>query len=123
MVTRKTLLAGAIVAAFAGFSLPSYAASVYINVDPPAPRVEKFEQRPGQVYVPGVWEWHNGKHEWMAGHYVAEKKGYRYQPDRWVMHDNNKWTMQQGGWSRNLDSDGDGVPDRVDNHPNDPRRK
>jgi WXXGXW repeat (2 copies) len=121
MVNRKTLLAGAMIAALGGFSLPSYAASVYINVDPPAPRSERFEPRAGYVVVPGAWEWRNGKHEWTAGHYVAERKGYNYQPDRWVQHDNKKWTMQQGGWSR--DSDGDGVPDRLDNHPNDPRRK
>jgi hypothetical protein len=120
MVTRQTLLAGTIAASFAAFSLPSYA-EVYINIDPPARRVERFEQRPGQTYVPGVWVWRNGKHEWHDGRYVADRQGYRYQPDRWVQHDNRKWTMQRGGWSR--DSDGDGVPDRLDNRPNDPRRQ
>jgi hypothetical protein len=37
------------------------------------------------------------------------------------MHDNNKWTMQRGGWSR--DSDHDGTPDRSDNYPNNPRKQ
>lgn len=121
MVTRKTLLAGAMVASFAGFSLPSYAEDIYITVDPPARRIEKFENRPGHFWVPGVWEWRNGKHQWVVGRHVAERKGYRWQSDRWVRHDNDKWTMQRGGWSR--DSDGDGTPDRLDNRPNDPRRK
>jgi hypothetical protein len=120
-MTRKTLLVGALVASSAAFSLQSFADDLYINVDPPARRAEKYEQRPGQVWVPGVWEWRNGKHEWTTGHYVAEKRGYRYAPDRWVQHDNKKWTMQRGGWSR--DSDGDGVPDRLDNYPNNPRRQ
>jgi hypothetical protein len=51
---------------------------------------------------------------------VAERKGYRWERDRWVQHD-NRWTMQHGGWSR--DSDGDGTPDRVDSQPNNPRRQ
>jgi WXXGXW repeat (2 copies) len=100
MVTRKTILAGVVAATFAGFSLPSFAAEVYINVDPPARRVETFEVRPGQVYVPGNWEYRNNKHEWVEGRYIAERKGYTYQPDRWVQHDNQKWTNQHGGWSR-----------------------
>jgi hypothetical protein len=118
MVNRKTILAGLI----AAILLPSYAAAeVYISIDPPARRIEHFDARPGYVVVPGVWEFRNGKHEWVAGHYVAERKGYRYQGDRWVRHDNDQWTMQRGGWSR--DSDGDGTPDRLDSHPYDPRRK
>ena len=121
MVNRKTLLAGAIVASFAGFALPSYAAEVYITLDPPARRVETFEARPGYVVVPGNWAWRNNKHVWVPGRYVAERQGYRYQPDRWVMHDNKKWTMQRGGWSR--DSDHDGTPDRLDSQPNNPRRQ
>jgi hypothetical protein len=121
MINRKTLLAGAIVASFAGFSLPSYAASVYISIDPPARRVEHFDPRPGYVVVPGAWSYTNNKYVWVPGHYVAERQGYRYQPDRWVMHDNKKWTKQQGGWQR--DSDHDGTPDRYDNAPNNPYRK
>lgn len=121
MVSHKTALAGALVASFAAFSLPAQAASLYISIDPPAPRVEHFEPRAGYVIVPGVWEYRRGKHEWVAGHYVAERKGYRYEHSRWVKHENNRWTMQQGGWSR--DSDGDGVPDRLDAHPYDPRRR
>jgi WXXGXW repeat (2 copies) len=122
MFTRKTLLAGAMAASFAGFSLPSYAAAeLYISLDPPARRVEHMDARPGYVVVPGNWAYNHGKYEWVNGRYVPERNGYRYQNDRWVQHDNNKWTMQRGGWSR--DSDGDGVPDNRDSQPNNPRRQ
>ncbi len=121
MVTRKSLLIGAVAATFAGFSLPSFAEDFYISVDPPARRMEKHEARSGNVWVPGAWEWRNSKHEWVAGHYVPERKGYRYHADRWVRHDNDKWTFQRGGWGRG--SDGDGTPDRLDNYPNNPRKQ
>jgi hypothetical protein len=103
MVNRKTLLAGALAATFVGFSLPSFADDLYINVDPPARRVERYDARPGQVFVPGNWEWRNGTHVWVDGHYIAERKGYHYEPDRWVQHDNQKWTNQRGGWGRDVE--------------------
>ncbi len=119
MVTRKLLVA-AIATTLAGFALPSFA-EIYINIGPPERRVERYEQRAGYLWVPGAWEYKNSKHEWRAGRHVAERKGYRYAPDRWVNHDNDQWTFQRGGWNR--DSDGDGTPDRLDNSPNNPRRK
>src|SRR5580765_1811998 len=47
-------------------------------------RAEQHENRAGYVWVPGVWHWNHGKHEWVAGHQVAERKGYHYENDRWV---------------------------------------
>ena len=120
MKKRNHLLAGLVAASFAAIALPSYA-EVYISHDPPSRRAEHHEAREGYVWVPGVWQWKNNKHHWVEGRYVKERKGYRYEKDRWVMHDNNKWTMQRGGWSH--DTDGDGTPDRTDNAPNNPRRQ
>jgi hypothetical protein len=120
MNIRKNLLASLLAASFASFALPTYAATMYITVDPPARQVEKYDVRTGYIWVPGSWQWKNGKHVWVNGHHIAERQGYRYQPDRWVQHD-NRWTMQRGGWGH--DTDGDGTPDRLDSQPNNPRRQ
>ena len=121
-MNQRKLIIAALATTLAGFALPSFADDLYINVAPPARRVEREEHRAGYVWVPGVWAWRNGKHEWVAGHLVAERKGYRYMPDRWVTHEeDSKWTFQRGGWNR--DSDGDGTPDRLDRAPNNPYRK
>jgi WXXGXW repeat (2 copies) len=119
-MNHKTLIAGSMVAAFAALSLPSFA-DIFVSIAPPARRVEHMEARAGYIIVPGSWQWTRGKHQWVAGRYVAERPGYRYENDRWVQNSHNKWTMQHGGWSQ--DSDHDGTPDRADNHPNDPHRR
>ncbi|HEY5000055.1 MAG TPA: hypothetical protein VII36_12955 [Usitatibacter sp.] len=120
MVSRKLLLAG-LATTLAGFALPSFADDLYIDIGPPARRAERVEHRKGYVWAPGIWQYSNGKHEWAAGHLVAERKGYTYAPDRWVSNDHDKWAYQRGGW--NKDSDGDGTPDRLDNHPNNSHRQ
>jgi hypothetical protein len=120
-MTTTKLIAGAMIVSAAAFALPTFA-QIYIDKAPPPPRQERYEPRAGYTWVPGVWQWKNNRHDWVPGHYVAERKGHRYERDRWVQHeDNNKWTYQRGGWSQ--DSDGDGTPDRVDRHPNDPTRR
>jgi hypothetical protein len=120
MNKRNHVLAGLLAASFAAIALPSYA-EVYINIDPPSRRAEHYEVREGYVWVPGAWHWQNNKHQWNEGHYVKERKGYRYESDRWVKHSNDKWVMQKGGWAR--DSDGDGTPDNKDRAPNNPNRQ
>lgn len=121
MLKNKVMIAVVVAGSFAAFPLASFAKDIYISVDPPSRRVEHMEAREGYVIVPGAWHYVHGKHQWVAGHYVAERRGYNWQGDRWVQHDNRKWTMQRGGWSR--DSDGDGTPDRLDSQPNNPRRQ
>ena len=119
MKTTKLLL-GAMMVSASAVALPSFA-DIYIQTAPPPPRHERLEPRDGYIVAPGAWNWTNNKHVWAPGHYVVERKGYRYQNDRWVQHDNKKWAYQRGGWAQ--DSDGDGTPDRADRYPNNPNRK
>jgi hypothetical protein len=99
-MNRKLLLAAAVAATFTAFSLPSYAEEQYVNVNPPARRAETYQARAGHVWAPGSWQYRDGKHEWVPGRHIPEQKGYKYEADRWVKHDNEKWTYQRGGWSQ-----------------------
>lgn len=119
MKTTKLLL-GAMMVSASAVALPAFA-DIYIELAPPASRSERYEPRAGHAWAPGAWNWNNGKHDWVPGRYVAERKGYRYERDRWVQHDNNKWAYQRGGWAQ--DADRDGTPDRSDRFPNNPNRK
>ena len=95
------------------------AVGVYVQVAPPAPRFERLpEPRRGYVWVPGYWDWRGHRHMWVRGVWVKARHGYQYQPHRWVEH-NGGWRLDRGRWDR----DGDGVPDRVDRHPNNPYRR
>ena len=105
MKARQFIL-GSLIASVGAIAAPSFAEDVFIDVAPPAPRVEKWEKREGQVWVPGHWEWRDGKHEWVPGRYVAERKGYRYERDRWVTRDDNRWAYQRGGWTREYEGEG-----------------
>jgi hypothetical protein len=108
--------------------------------------------RPGYVWAPGHWEWFGNRHEWIDGGWVAERPGHIYVPPvwverggRWIM-EPGRWDRQvhrereqareerehEREYEREhereheregmRDRDHDGVPDRVDRHPDNPRR-
>ncbi len=67
---------------------------------------------------------------------MHERRGQHWVADRWVEHDGH-WMMQPGHWERGMRDhneamgnrgdmarmhDSDGVPNRYDNHPNNPNR-
>jgi hypothetical protein len=117
VMLRKTLLAAMLSAAFASIAVPAYAA-VIVRVAPPEPRVEVVPApRAGYVWNGGHWEWRNQRHQWVAGNWLRERRGYRYNQPAWA-ETNGRWTMQRGRWDR----DGDGVPNSVDRAPNNPNR-
>ena len=153
MWKRKALL-GALAMASIGFMpLPSAAAvDVWVDFAPPAPRYEVIPaDRPGFAWQPGYWEWRNGRHYWVRGHWVRERKGYYWHPSRWVERD-GRYFFERGRWDRqrfayrdrdrdgipnrydrdrdndgvpnrlDRDRDNDGVPNRFDERPNNPRR-
>jgi len=93
----------------------------YVEVAPPAPRFERIPApRPGYVWCPGYWEWRGNRHEWVGGSWIAERPGYIYNAPRWTQRDGH-WYREEAHWDRH-DRDHDGVPDRYDRHPDNPRR-
>ena len=120
---KKLVLGSLIAATLVSTALPAAADRVdfYVNVPPPAPRYEVVPApRYGWMWVPGYWEWRGHRHVWIGGHWVRERPGYVYGPSRWVERD-GRWYHARPAWSRHRDSDGDGVPDRYDHAPYNPR--
>ena len=96
-------------------------AQVIVRVAPPPPREEVVPPpRRGMAWVPGHWDWNGRRYVWRAGHWVRARRGYRYVPDEWVER-NGRWHLRRGRWARG-DNDADGVPNRFDPAPNNPRR-
>lgn len=90
----------------------------YVIPAPPPPRREAMPRaRRGQVWVPGYWDWRGNRHVWMKGHFEKSRPGYRNRAPQWEQRD-GRWEMNRGGWDR----DGDGVPNRRDSQPDNPRR-
>ena len=118
---KKILVAAMLAASVGGIAVPASAA-VYIRQAPPAPRVEAVPAaRRGYTWAPGYWNWSNRKHVWVAGQWVRNRPGYRYNASQWTQREDGRWTMQRGNWKRG-DRDGDGVPNRQDSQPDNPRR-
>jgi hypothetical protein len=134
MVKRKLLL-GALAASSIGFlPVPASAdVSIWLDAAPPAPRYEVVPApRAGYVWQPGYYDWRDGRHVWLRGHWVRERKGYYWHPNRWEQRD-GRWALERGRWDRQRwaenrwddrrnnrganpdgDRDRDGVPNRVD---------
>ena len=119
---RKILLAAVVAASLGGVTVPAAAADIYVRREPPPPREEVVPApRRGYAWAPGYWDWRGKRHVWHAGSWVRERPGHRYRETRWVERD-GRWYLSRGRWERMRDRDGDGVPDRFDRRPDNPRR-
>lgn len=121
------LVASATIGAAAIPAISEAYVDIRVNVAPPPLRYEVVPQpRYGYVWTPGYWDWRaygknyrNGyRHVWVNGYWVGERRGYYYQPHRWVQN-NGAWILERSRWDR----DGDGIPNRYDRHPNNAYRR
>jgi len=77
-------------------------AQININVSlaPPAPQYEVVPTIPsGYIWAPGYWNWSGERHVWVRGRTIAQRDGYRWQPDRWDERD-NRYHRVAGYWER-----------------------
>ncbi len=145
-LARRTRLARLMLAAAAvAFLLPGFAQAeiqVAIKVAPPAVRVERAPApRSDMIWIPGYWDWQHHRHVWVEGRWERDRPGYRWERSQWVSH-NGRWILVRGYWTkthssahrprsghevRNVrsvrDRDHDGVRNRRDRNPDDPRRR
>ena len=99
----RNLLLSLLLAAGA-FAGPAYAQiNVNINIAPPAPQYEVVSATPlGYVWAPGYWGWSGERHVWIRGRPIAQREGYRWQPDRWDQRDQGYYRTA-GHWERDHD--------------------
>ncbi|MET3133489.1 hypothetical protein AAKU55_003779 [Oxalobacteraceae bacterium GrIS 1.11] len=118
---KKLLLAAMLAGSLGGVTLPASSAVIVVQTAPPELRSERVpEARRGYVWAPGYWDWRGNRHQWVRGSWMRERTGYVYRQPKWEERDGH-WQMQRGNWARG-DKDGDGVPNGVDKHPNNPNR-
>jgi YXWGXW repeat-containing protein len=124
MSFRKTLVVALGLASIGGVSLPmtaNAAIDIYFNSAPPPLRHEAVPAaRRGYVWSPGYWNAKNNRHVWQRGHWERQRTGYHFVQPTWTQRD-NRWQLERGRWNRG-DRDGDGVPNRLDRAPDNPRR-
>jgi hypothetical protein len=64
---------------------------------PPGPRDEKYDPRPGFVWVRGRWDWKGGKWDWVSGHWERERAGKKWVEGRWDRK-GDTWIYVDGQW-------------------------
>lgn len=67
------------------------------NDAPPPPREERFQPRPGFVWVRGRWDWRDGQWVWLDGHWERERARQRWIDGRWEQR-GNEWVYVEGSW-------------------------
>jgi len=76
-----------------------------VAVAPPPPRVEPMPgPRPGQVWVPGRWQWGGSAYAWQGGYWQPARADYDYVPGRWVQ-DRGGWRWVEADWHRGRGGD------------------
>jgi hypothetical protein len=93
-----------------------------VRVAPPAPRHEAVPAaRRGYEWAPGYWSWTGHRYSWTRGHWERARAGYAFRATTWEQTDGG-WRQSRGGWMKR-DRDHDGVPNRADDHPDNPMRR
>jgi hypothetical protein len=120
---KKLIIAALLAGSFGAIQGVAQAQTVIVREAPPAPRDEVVPApRHGHVWAPGHYEYRHHHYVWVRGMWVRERHGYTYRAPAWEQRD-GQWVMRRGGWDRGMrDRDGDGVPNRFDQHPNNPNR-
>jgi hypothetical protein len=108
---------------------------IIVRTQPPAPRREAVPgARRGYEWAPGYWNWNGRRYVWTKGHWERTRPGYAYARPVWSQ-GKDGWQLDRGGWRHGDRADGrgpggpggdrdrDGVPNRVDDHPNNPTRR
>jgi hypothetical protein len=136
MMLKRTLLNAVLLASLGTLAVPPTwaAVGVTINIGPPPMRYEAVPAaRAGYVWRPGYWNWNRNRHVWVGGVWMRSRQGYVYAQPNWV-NNGNQWQLRQGAWARgdldrdgvpnrgDNDRDGDGVRNKFDPAPNNPRR-
>jgi hypothetical protein len=118
---KKLLIVTLVAGSFGSITLPASADVIVARQAPPALRAETVPApRRNQTWIPGHWEWRNNHHVWVRGTWIRDRRGYVYNQPTWTERD-GRWEMTRGAWRRG-DRDGDGVPNRMDERPNNPNR-
>lgn len=101
--TIRSLSLSLLLAASA-FAAPAYAQfNVSINIAPPAPQYEIVPAiSPGYVWAPGYWGWNNDRYIWVRGRPIAQRVGFRWEPDRWDERNRN-FVRTAGHWKHDND--------------------
>ena len=79
---------------------PLPVAELVVEQAPPAPRVEVIPAppSPNHVWIGGVWSWRDGRHVWLAGHYVVRPHPHAvWVAARWE-HRPHGWVWVEGSW-------------------------
>jgi hypothetical protein len=89
---RKIIVAAMLAASFGSIAIPA-GAEIIVRIAPPELRMEVAPApRPGSLWVDGHWDWRNNRHQWVAGNWIRERPGYRYNQPNWAERDGH-WYM------------------------------
>ena len=76
---------------------PAPSGEVYVEEEPPAPRVWVTETRPGYIYLQGRWDRRGNQWAWSDGHWERERANERWNEGRWETR-GNRHIYVQGRW-------------------------
>ena len=76
-----------------------HASGVLVASEPPPPRSEAYDPRPGYVWVDGRWDWDPSYGEWVwyDGYYEPERVGYVYVRGNWE-HRGDRYVYERPRW-------------------------